>query len=77
MKVTIQDLEGRQYEIAGVETGQMVNKLKQKIQGFTGVNVADQTLMYLGQEMVDDTLLSEYNIVDGELIFVIFLVVII
>jgi len=65
MKVVIQDLEGRQYEITGVETGQQVNKLKQKIHGFAGVSPADQTLMYLGQELIDDTILSEYNIVEG------------
>jgi len=65
MKVLVQDLEGRQYDITGVETGQQVNKLKQKISQFTGVQPSEQTLMYLGQELVDDTLLSEYSIVEG------------
>lgn len=65
MKVIIQDLQGRHRQILGVEIRHTVNGLKQKIYAFSGVSVEDQTLMYLGQQMVDDSLLSEYNILDG------------
>jgi len=67
MIVTFQDLEGRQYDLTGVEKGQLVDRLKQKVYGITGVKGSEQTLLYLGQELVDGTLLSEYNVVDGNI----------
>lgn len=67
MKVTVQTLEGHQFEIDGLDPGQQVIKLKGKVRGFTGVDPADQTLMYLGEVMEDDQLLSTYNVEDGQL----------